>query len=336
MTNIESTKVIIKTIPRETATKVSEFRNNTSGKKMNRTKLGRCKDTIRATYSSKTGALLTGLDEIVNNPYYKSERDLPNEFQYLKTLERCSLQELMEVKHQRHKGYYTNRAWVPGDGYKDDKLTFFQKFKHSLNDRTTVLDLSNPLEEIAYYMLKANPKVAESNKPEDKVKKPKADFYISDKNESIQEKYVKKKIFNDATTKLNDPKFTTSYQKKVAKALGLIRGDGTEMADEQVYLILDTYLEEGLKAKEEYLGKFLEVYKLTQSAEGRNELEATVLLEDLIQYRIISDSKGTYTWIAKQIIIGQRKVEAIDFLLDPKKQPERDELERQLKAKLVR
>ena len=49
------------------------------------------------------------------------------------------------------------------------------------------------------------------------------------------------------------------------------------MPDEQIYLLLDTYLEEGLKAKDENLNNFLDVFKLTQSAEGRNELEAIVL-----------------------------------------------------------
>lgn len=334
--NIESTQVTIKTIPRETATKVSEFRDKTSGKKMNRTKLGRCKDTIRAVYSTKTGSLLTGLDHYVNNPYYKSQKDLPIEFAYVKELEKITLQEVLEIKHGRPKGFYTNRAWRQGDGFKDENLTFFQKFKFALNDGSTILDLSKPLEELAYYMLKASPKVSESNKPEDRAKKPKADFYISDKNESIQEKFSKKKVYNDCTSKLNDPKFTPSYQRKVVKILSLAKGDLTTTPDEQIYLMLDMYLEEGMKTKEDNLNKFLEAFSLISSAEGRTQLEALVLLEDLVNYRIVSDSRGTYTWLAKQMVLGQRKAEALDFLLDPKKQPERDELEKQLKAKLLR
>lgn len=336
MTNIESTKVIIKTIPRETASKISEFRNGPNGKKMNRTKLGRCKDTIRAMESIKTGALLTGLDKVVKNPFFQTEKDLPTEFDYIKKQETATLQEILEIKHGKSKGYYTNKPWRTYDGYKPEKLTFFQTFKYSLNDGSTILDLANPIEEVAYYMLKASPKVAESNKPEDRHKKPKADFYIADVNESIQEKFSKKKLYGEATVKLNDSKLTPSYQRKLCKVLGLVKGDATTISDEQIYLILDTYLEEGFKSKEENLNKFLESYALTQSAEGRNEIEAMVLLEDLVNYRIVTDSRGTYTWISKQIVLGQRKAEAIDFLLDPKKQPERDELEKQLKAKLVR
>jgi len=334
---MESTKVIIKAIPRQTATKISEFTNKTSGKKMNKNKIGKCKDVLRAFYSEKTGSLVTGLEEVINNPYFESNRDLPQEFQYIRKEEKITLQDLLEIKHRVPKGTYTNRAWRPGDGYKDEQLTFFQRFKYKLNDGATILDLAKPMDEIAYYMLKSHPMVALSNKMEDKIKRPKAEYYISDKNESIQEKYTKKKFYNSAVEMLNDKKFTVSYQKKLAKALDLVKGDVSTMKDESIYLLLDTYLEDSYKSnKDENITNFIDNYKLTTSVEGRNELEAICLLSDLVNYRIVTDAKGTYTWVSKQIQIGQRKAEAIDFLLDPKKQPERDELERQLKAKMLR
>lgn len=332
---MEST-VIIRSIPRQTATKISEFKDRKTGKKLNKNKIGKCKDAFRAQYSEKTGKLLTGLNEVVSNPYYKSDKDIPSDFLYVKNLERISLQELLEIKHGVPKGYYTDRAWQPGDGYNEAKLTFFQKFKFKLNDGSTILDLSKPLDEIAYYMFKAHPLVANSNKLEDKILKPKAEYYVSDKNESIQEKYTKKKQYNDCVTKLEDNKFTPSYQRKVAKALELFKGDVSTVTDESVYIALDTFLDEGYKSKPENLSNFEQVYKLTTSADGRKELEAICLLFDLVSYRIVTDTKGTYTWVAKQIVLGQRMAEAIDFLLDPKKQPEKDEMERQLKIKLIR
>jgi hypothetical protein len=333
---MESTKVIIRSIPRQTATKVSEFTDRKTGKKLNKNKIGKCTDAYRAQYSEKTGKLLTGLTEVVNNPFYKSEKNVPHEFEYVKTKEKITLQELLEIKHNKPRGFYTDRAWQPGDGYNEANLTFFQKFKFKLNDGSTILDLSKPLEEVAYYMLKAHPLVAGSNKIEDKILKPKAEYYVSDKNESIQEKYTKRRQYNDCITKLEDNKFTPSYQRKVAKVLQLFKGDLSSVTDESIYISIDNFIEEGYKSKPENLTAFEEAYKLTSSAEGRKELEATCLLEDLVSYRIVTDNKGTYVWVSKQLVLGQRKVEAIDFLLDPKKQPEKDEMERQLKAKLVR
>ena len=54
-------KVFIHSVPRETATLVSEFRDPDSGKKLNKTKLGSCKDKIQALYSPRVAGLLNGL-----------------------------------------------------------------------------------------------------------------------------------------------------------------------------------------------------------------------------------------------------------------------------------
>jgi len=54
-------QVFIKSIPRDTASKIHEFRNGSSGKKLNKTKLSdRCKDGYQALFSLKTGGLKTG------------------------------------------------------------------------------------------------------------------------------------------------------------------------------------------------------------------------------------------------------------------------------------
>lgn len=330
--------VTIKSFPRKSALGISEFRNGTSGKKMNRTKIGNCNDKFRAFQSAKTGKLLTGLADYVNNPYFESKRSLPHEFEYVRELSEITLQELLEIKHQRPKGYYTDRAWREGDGLNDTDLTFFQKFKVVLNDGSTLFDLSKPTEELMYHVAKASPLVAASKKPQDKALKPKADYYIADFNESELEKFSKRKEYNKAVAKLDDNKFTTSYKKKVVKALDLAKGDLESVSDEKVYLLLDNYLQEALqtKDKETNLSNFNKMYALTTSKEGRDELEARVFLSDLITYRIISHARGTYTWLAKQMEIGQRKAEAIDWLTDPRKQPEHNELEKQLKAKLIR
>lgn len=328
-------QIIIKTLPRQTATKISEFRNDSSGKKMNRTKIGRSKDSLRAFYSHKTGALLTGLDKMVPNPYF-GDKTVPTEFAYVIDKSQITLQEVLEIKHGVPKGYYTNRAWRQGDSLKDDKVTFFQKFRFTLNDGSTILDLNRPEHELAYYMLREHPFVAASNKLEDRALRPRADYYISEQNESVTEKYNKKQAYGNAFSKLNDKKFTPSYQRKVAKALGLAKGDLSAMMDESVYLLLDDYIEEGAKGKETNFAEFEKVYELTQTPEGRERLEAICLLDDLVNYRLVSDNKGTYKWLSKGYDIGQRKEEAVDFLLNPAKQPERDELELQLKAKLLR
>lgn len=334
---MEGTKVFIKSIPRETATKISEAKSGSTGKRLNKNKIGRCKDTLRAMYSAQTGKLLTGLTEEVLNPYYQTKSALPAEFQYIKDLERCSLQEVLEIKHKVPKGTYTDKPWQEGTGMRESDLTFFQKFRKKLNDGTTILDLNITHDELAYYMLKASPLVALSNKFEDRRKKPKAEYYISDINESELEKFSKREKYHSTIAKLRDSKFTPSYQAKVAKALDLIKGDTTSMKQESIYLLLDAYIEEAFKStKEDKLTTFEEIYKLSTTAEGKERLDVLCLLSDLIHARLVNENRGTYTWLSKGLVIGQRKEDAIQFLLDPKKQPEVDEMKRQLKAKLLR
>lgn len=330
--------VIIKPFPRESAYKIHELRSDTSNKKVNKTKIGRCNDKLRAIPSAKTGKLLTGLDEYVENPFYKSDKPLPHEFEFLRDKEKALLQHILEVKHGRPKDFYTSKMWREGDGMRDENLTFFQKFKMTLNDGSTILNTDNPIDEISYHLAKASPFVALSAKPIDKHSKPKAMYYIADENESEKEKFAKRKAYGSAKAKLEHPEFTLSYQKKIAKILDLVVGDTDSLSDEKIYLMLDGYLSEALvsRHKESNLSKFEEAYDLMLTSDGREMIEAKVLLKDLVNYRILSDNKGTYTWLNKQIVLGQREAEAIDFLLDPKKQPERDELERQLKAKLIR
>ena len=50
-------KVFIQSIPRETATKISDWTNDTSGKKLKKTKIGRCRDTLQALWSPRVGGL---------------------------------------------------------------------------------------------------------------------------------------------------------------------------------------------------------------------------------------------------------------------------------------
>ena len=45
-------------------------------------------------------------------------------------------------------------------------------------------------------LIRERTSLSASNKPEDRSQRPKADFYISDKNESIQEKFSKSGVLN--------------------------------------------------------------------------------------------------------------------------------------------
>jgi len=52
-----SKTVFVQSVERESAVKLHEFRNDSSGKKINKSKMGDCKTTLVAMYSPKVGGL---------------------------------------------------------------------------------------------------------------------------------------------------------------------------------------------------------------------------------------------------------------------------------------
>ena len=65
----------------------------------------------------------------------------------------------------------------------------------------------------------------------------------------------------------------------------------------------------------------------------RERFNAEALLSDLVSYFVINMKSGTYNWKSNNLVIGYNKSEAVNFLLDPHKQGEVEQLELQLGAK---
>lgn len=334
-----SGRVFVKSIPRQTATKISELTSDTTGKRINATKQGRATETIRAVYSSRMGALNTGLDKLVDNPWKDKPEKLTQEFKYVAEKDEISLQEYFEIEYERPKGYYTNRAPRKGElvslknnGY---DVPFFWTFGYPLRDGTNALDLSKHDDRIAYYLFLANNKVASSEKEWRSHKWPLAKFYIALENESEDIKYKRAIMEDKAIAKLNSEDMTPLVQKQVIKAIGLKRTSPLyehkgELTDQKAYNVLREYIKGGKQSEIETFNKTVD---LLDTADGREELDAMSLLKDLISYNIVGDRKEIYTWFRKKIELGNRTSEAIRFLMNPNKQLERDELEEELKAK---
>ena len=109
-----STKIFIKTIPRDTASRIHEYKNGKMGKPMNKTKLGNfCKDGIQALYSPKIGGLKTGLYKTKTASIEGVEKEI-------------TLQEWAEIKWGLDKGYLTNRKYEKNGSLRKEDVTYFQ------------------------------------------------------------------------------------------------------------------------------------------------------------------------------------------------------------------
>lgn len=310
-------KIFIKSIPRDTATKVHEFSNPLTGVRLNKTKIGNCKDGLMALYSRKIGGLNTGLTNVVETD--EKGRQI-------------TLQEKMEAKWGKPAGYFGNSHTQNPD----EEPTYFQNKVWYLNDGTTVLDLENMDDELFYYVCLASKYVANSEKEWRAHKWPKAMFYISLENESDELKHSRKEKRRKALAALEGENMTPTMKRKFAGILGL-GSSLAAMTYEQVDNQLDEYIDTGAAdpTGKTSVDKFMELYADLATDLGREKIEAKFLLQNLLDSRIVYEKQGTYRWVRKDMNIGDRYHEVIEFLLNPKKSADRDELEQELKSKTI-
>jgi hypothetical protein len=150
--------------------------------------------------------LNTGLDLHVDNPY-KEESFYRDGWEHiLKDKRKIRLQELLEYKHSKNPGYYTNQLFdVVKSTYTDkNDLPFYlkQESRISLRDGITYLNLNNPVHEINYYMLKAHKMIA--NSYEELGFNPDATHYIVDLKEKQRAGNKKTRKFNKFAARLEE------------------------------------------------------------------------------------------------------------------------------------
>jgi len=316
-------KVFIKSIPRETVSKVSEFRNIGSrgekGRKMNKTKLSdKCKDGIQALYSSKIGGLKTGL--------YKTTTNADGET--------ISLQKWAEEKWNQSPGFLGNKSFRKGNSMNPEDMTYFQKRVWKLNDGTTVLDLDK-LDDWCFYQVAMESKyVASSEKEWKQHKWPKATHYIALENESEELKYKKNHKKSLAISKLHNEDMTLSWKRKFVVILGVSSARNTLTEETAVNALFDGIQDNKTTSTgKDFVDRFMEIYKKFETPEGRERLESEYLLNELIDYNIVFEKAGTYNWKSKALDIGFTKEESVDYLIHPKKQAQVEDLIKELKLK---
>lgn len=318
--------VFVHSIPRESVFGIHEWANTTSGVKMQKTKIGSTKDSIRALYSLSKGGLA---NYISYTPWIEDGVQVKDSEGNLLTL-----QDKMEKKWNKPKGFFTNRALMKGDNIKDEDRTYFQRMKWSLQDGSTALDLDTMDGEMGYYVMLGSSKVANSEKEWREHKWPKADYYIALENESDTIKYKRNEIKAKAFKALNSNEFTDIYKRKAVSILEL-SSSRSNLTNEQVFNLLYDYIENSTFTPGSNIDKFTELINLLSTAPGREEFEARFLLKQALDSRIIYEKQGSYSWVRPSgtLVIGDRYSEAIDFLLNPKKSTEVEELQEMIKAK---
>lgn len=321
-------KIFIYSVPRSTATGISEFTNDSSGRKLKKNKIGRCRDGIQCLYSPKVGGLA---NYISYTPWIEDGKQVKD-----KDGNPLTLQHKLEQKWNLPKDYLHNRPRTRDDVRLGNAPSYYQKKRWVFNDGATIFDLTNMDDELGYYVCLASKFVANSEKELKSHKWPYAEYYIAVEHEADEIKYKKSERKSKAFAGLHDSNMTNTWKRKLVYILD-IANSRTSITDEQAHNSLFDYIDATDFNQGSNIDKFDEVVELLKTKTGREELEARLLLKRAIDNRVVYEKQGSYTWIRPEgtLIIGDKYSEAIDFILNPKKNTFVEELESQVKAKEV-
>lgn len=322
--------VFVQSIAKPSDIGLDTITSQTSGKKLNRTKMGsRTTTKLPALYDSRLGGLA---NYISYTPWLEEGKPVTDERGIPLTL-----QDKFEREFNLPKDYLTNKIPRRNENSKDQApLTYYEQMQWPLNDGSTVFDLGKFDDLMGYYVCLASKRIANSEKEWKAHKWPDADFFIAIESESDEIKYKNNDMRSKAFASLHSADLTNDNKRKAVSLLDLssTKADLTEM---QVHNLLYDYIDKSTFNAGSNLDKFNEIKTLLSTAPGREEFEARFLLKQATDMRIIYEKQDTYTWIRPKgtVVLGDTFRDAIGFILNPKKDSLVEELKADIKARLL-
>lgn len=282
--------------------------------------------------------LKTGLDEMVDNPYKDLTGYSPTWGEAaLKDKEKISRQTLLEYKHGRAQGYYSNQFMdtiTPSD--KLHEQPFFLKPEHKtiLDGATIFLNLDNPMDEVKYYYLRVHPKVAKSLEELDEGRSNKL-YYIVHNKEVVDLKLDKTRKMNKAAAQLED---LNSRENDSIITMALAMGyKGKQINRNTAYKFI--YVEYTNDTAS--FAKFMKFFEMLNDAGRRHSFVAHAQVQELINYNVVRMSNNKYYWImpdTEETVMTTYEWSTIEdlinnFLINPASEKERDIMLSQLKGR---
>ena len=323
---VKMSKVFIYSIPRETATGISNWRSNVSGKSLRKSKFGDSTDTLVALYSPKHGCLKSGL----YNPWIEG-----GEIRKDSKGGTLTLQDKYEQQFALEKGTLHSR--LAPQVTTEDELSLVQRTKIVLRDGCSVLDTSKLEELIKYHICLESKYVANSEKEWREHKAPSAIYYIALENEGEEIKYAKNEIKSKGFAALHSEVMNDLNKRKLVVILDLANSR-TDLSSATLHNLLFEYVDRATGTKGfDQINRFINLVNMFNQVDSKIRIENMYLLKQCIDYKVLYEKQGAYSWIRQSgtIEIGQTYDEALDFLANPKKSALVEELNSELKARKV-
>lgn len=187
-----------------------------------------------------------------------------------------------------------------------------------------------------YYVALDSKYVANSELELKSRKWPYATHYIAVENEAEEMKYARNRRRVQAMSTLGSEEFTVTRAKSICFILGLAAAT-SDISEETAINLLTAYIDADNSDINDNVGKFLNLVNLFKDEKGREEFEARLLLKKGLDSRVLFEKSDSYVWNKStgSIVIGDTYKEAISFLTNPKKQVLVQELENEIKSKIL-
>lgn len=299
-----SNKVYIRPVPRESIQGRNSFRI-VDGVKVGTTKAKGGSFTFQAQVSKQTGDLAFNLDRLVDNPYYvedEENKNLPVHWADSNIWRRPQItrQQQLELKWNKKPGFFHTESFSPNGNlpFAKRERSYLQTLSIILIDGLNVLDMKKMDHELLYEAMLASSLIANSMEEIDGTTR----FYISHVEEEQEQLANKRRRKMEATAILNDLLANNKTKMtKVAVVLKIVQG---MVSEDVVTNKLYDYINEesyGSTRLPERIERFINVAsKATAKTQADVEaFENEYFGQQLVNYRVVSDFKGKYTWISK-------------------------------------
>lgn len=176
---------------------------------------------------------------------------------------------------------------------------FWRDFVVHIHNKELILDLDNPMDFITYKVLMESPRVAESDKNEDRIKKPKAEYAVYDEAEKTKRENVK------VTLKKKAWKIFNTASKKEQRDLLKLMGVNSHNASDEIV--------------ENKLAEIVEndPIKVIET-KNQDNFKMKVFLADCVRTKALRRNSGAYFY--GDIHLGHDEEMAILFLENPENQ----------------
>lgn len=244
----------------------------------------------------------TGLAELVENPYKDGDQG-SGTWMYewgeriLKGKDRVLRQHVLEYKHGKPYGFYTDSVRLDVNKSIDEDRTFFERpeSRLRLTDNIFVLDFSNPVHEIYFYMAKAHPEVANSytELEEDPYR---YNWFISSDTDNREDAKTEKLIQSTAASAALNELFTKTDDglELVAKALDI--QDAHNLSDKARFAALFAYTNES----DDTHKRFMHMYEQWKDVVNRDAVIQSARLNDYIRVGVVNYVGGKYVWTKRE------------------------------------